>query len=319
MVRAFLIGAGATRAQYDTAPLNSDFFMKLDSSLPHIYNKITKDIKKYIGEIPLSTTNIEKVMQLSDSFPSSIKNSFMQLIHVSIYELIADSTNSTSSAISDALNEKSRQIPTLFNTLLNDTRLNDEDFFLTLNYDLYLDIEVLSHKKFIDYGIRKERVTKSHIPLNFDMRELSIYHLHGALNWYLVENRKEELIAIRDYPIAPSWRRGIPNICLLPPGKKDLNPILNEVWQVSETRLKMADELIIIGCSLNQDDLELNDLIGKFVKIKGASKVKIICNENDHVSIENYNKTIGTGYKIHPYGFNLVEVNGQNSIEFIFS
>lgn len=320
MIRAFLIGAGATRAQYETAPLNSDFFRLLDGRYPHIYNKISKNIKKYIGDIPLSNISLENVMNLSNSFPQSIKNSFIQLIHLSIYKLISDSTNSTPNAIQDALNEASEGMPTLFNTLLNeDNRLNEEDFFLTLNYDLYLDIEVLSHKKFINYGIRKERIRKHDIPLDFDKQELSVYHLHGALNWYLIENTKEEAIFITDHSIIPSWRRGTPNICLMPPGNKDLNPILKEVWQISESRLMTADELIIVGCSLNQDDKELNNIISKFVKLKGANKVKIICSENDNVSIENYNKTIGTGYKIHAYGFNLIDVNGQNAIEFIFS
>lgn len=319
MVRAFLIGAGATRAQYQTAPLNSDFFRILCDSHLNIYTKISKDIKKYIGDIPLLNISLENVMNLSSSFPKSIKNSFIQLIHLSIYRLLSDSTNSTPHAIKAALNESSEGIPTLFNTLINDDRLNEEDFFLTLNYDLYLDIEVLSHKKLIDYGLRQEIVIKRDIPLDFNKHELSVYHLYGAINWYLDENSREERIYITDIPIIPSWRRGTPNICLMPPGNKELNSILKEVWQISELRLMTADELVIIGCSLNLDDIKLNNMINKFVKMKGSNKVKIICYENDQVSIENYNKTIGKGYSIHPYGFNLIEVNGQNAIEFIFS
>lgn len=126
-------------------------------------------------------------------------------------------------------------------------------------------------------------------------------------------------IDIEKGAVLPSWRRGNNNLCLVPPGKKELYPILKQLWKVSEERLIKSDELIVIGCSLNPNDNELNSLISKFVKLKGSNKVKIITS-NDSQSINNYHRIIGQGLNLHNHGFNLINPTGyKGSLEFIFS
>ena len=223
MVRAFLIGAGATRAQYPQAPLNSDFFVMLNGIYPDIYNRINDILPSHIKDIGLSKMSIEQIMGLSGEFPESIRNSFIQSVYLSIYKLIAETTGSTENHMIEARNRTSIGYPTLFNNLLNEPRLKNEDFFLTLNYDLYLDREIMYHNMSIDYGIPKDKILEHTLQLQFNGSDLSIYHLHGALNWVFAGNNKSELI-IHNGAVIPSWSRGNPNLCLVPPGKKDKRP-----------------------------------------------------------------------------------------------
>ena len=156
------------------------------------------------------------------------------------------------------------------------------------------------------------------MPLQMIGNTLSVYHLHGALNWTFAGNNRDK-IDIEKGAVLPSWRRGNNNLCLVPPGKKELYPILKQLWKVSEERLIKSDELIVIGCSLNPNDNELNSLISKFVKLKGSNKVKIITS-NDSQSINNYHRIIGQGLNLDNHGFNLINPTGyKGSLEFIFS
>ena len=83
----------------------------------------------------------------------------------------------------------------------------------------------------------------------------------------------------------------------------------------------MANELIIIGCSLNQNDKRLIKLIQSFVSSRGSDKVKVVYKkERDDNSLENHYKTIiGSDLKIYEHGFNIIDwVSRTSSIEFIF-
>ena len=316
MTRAFLIGAGATRAQYPQAPLNSDFFAKLNAMHPDLYKSIDDNLPTHIKKKPLLEMNIEQIMNLPYDLGKSIRNSFVRAVYLSIYELLAEMTNSRKIDINHAIRGELIRFPTLFNHLINDSRLNDEDFFMTLNYDLYLDREVVHHQKSIDYGVPADEHSGVGMPLQSE-NTLSVYHLHGALNWTFVGNNKED-IAIEKGAVTPSWRKGNSNLCLVPPGEKNLYPILKQVWKVAEERLMKSDELIIIGCSLNPDDKELIDMISKFVNLRGSNKVKVIT-LNDSQLTSNYYKTIGQDLKLHIHGFKLVSPTGyKGSLDFIF-
>ena len=150
----------------------------------------------------------------------------------------------------------------------------------------------------------------------------SVYHLHGSLNWEIIRDK----INIDVGAITPQHNRLGSNLCLVPPGQKELNPVLKSIWATAEERLLKADELIIIGCSLNPEDIRLIGVIKKFVDKKGADNVKIIYLSNQlesdyqkgitqkgntitysppDPSESNYDEIIGDGFKKYTYGFNI--------------
>lgn len=83
-----------------------------------------------------------------------------------------------------------------------------------------------------------------------------------------------------------------------------------------------SDDLIIIGCSLNPEDIELISLIEKFQKEKGERHVRVI-HKTDSKDSQIYKNFINVlrGYYDHPHGF---DINGpsanpkEGAIEFIF-
>lgn len=324
MVRAFLIGAGATKAEYLEAPLSNDFFGILKKTNKPLFNKINDVIHVHLGPAaaPLEDFNVEDVMELAVNFPESNRISFLGNLHSAIYELLASRTESTSEDIKGYLRGTIQRPQALLKTLLVDSRLKKDDFFITLNYDLYLDREILSinHGK-IDYGIKEEHLGWIK-EINLSSKpDFSVYHLHGSLNWEIVNNA----IGVHLGAVRPRSSRVGSNLCLVPPGNKEFPPMLKPIWEVAENRLMEADELIIIGCSLNVKDTALIKLIKKFVNKKGAKNVKIIYKKDDLFGGSekvNYLKIVGQEITLFPFGF---FINGPDprsgrhgAIEFIF-
>jgi hypothetical protein len=173
----------------------------------------------------------------------------------------------------DAIAGRTVQEPhTLFHTLLTDPRFEPDDFFMTLNYDLYLDREVIGTTGGIDYGLPVTVAAQRRGVPQIDKERYSIYHLHGSLNW--VRNAgKLDIYLGAQLPIV--MVDGC-NLCLEPPGRKKLNATLAAVWGRAKERLHEADELIIIGCSLNPRDEDLILLVEEYRTAGRGQKIKAI-------------------------------------------
>lgn len=333
MSRAFLIGAGATKAQYTAAPLCKNFFSRLaggnTKSLFSHLDEITEPYRKdHLGSKSLVKLNVEDVMKIFHEFFSGpVKDSFLITLYQAIHQLLGPTTNSTKEYFNHYIKGQATAPPTTFKTLLENKKLNKKDFFMTLNYDLYLDREIFLYKnqRKIDYGIIKQLIEKSEMvldfPADFSHGNLSLYHLHGALNWEYGEPKKlNQKLKIHQGAINPTYSGGS-NICLVPPGQKHVkaNQILNNIWNTANCRLeKQAEELIIIGCGLNPEDTELITLVKKFVKKNGEEKVKIIykSDPSGRTVEDSYKNVIGANYKSYDHGFNLE--NKGKAISFIF-
>jgi len=317
MVRAFLIGAGATRAQYPGAPLSTNFMTRLRDDDDQLFKHIERIVNINIEPHKLIDLDLEMLMGMSYNFPSSIKDDLLESLHLAIYKLLSIATGIDDSGIYVAISAKKHRPPTRFKRLLSDNRLSTKDFFMTLNYDLDLDCEIIRMQNSIDYGIPDNMVSLRENLINPNRnQEFSLYHLHGSLNWFRINDSN---IVLKNGPFTPEVKRNGSNICIIPPGSKELNSVLKSVWESSLNRLTQADELIMIGCSLNPQDSELVNLVKSFVKKDGTNKVKIIYAENDSKSKSNYEELLGEGFVSYPYGFDVAGPKGQKgAIEFIF-
>lgn len=317
MVRAFLFGAGATKAQYKNSPLNNDFFKILWTVDKRLCKQINKDIKLEYG---LDESNLEDIINYSESLPQSNQKALFYNIYLAIHKLLVKETKSNESDIINAINVGGEL--TTFKNLLIDSRISPKDFFMTLNYDLYLDREILSNFGTISYGNFKGEL-KSTMPGN-NIRlsgkpYFSLYHLHGSLNWEILPGRRN--ITYHLGAISPRWSTTGSFILIVPPGKKEIPQQLKRIWQEANRRLKKASELIIVGCSLNLLDIDLIKLIKSFVIKKGSENVKIIHlrSENSKISENNYRNIFGKEFKLYPYGFtNNPEGSNIGALEFIF-
>jgi hypothetical protein len=101
-----------------------------------------------------------------------------------------------------------------------------------------------------------------------------------------------------------------------------LDVILKPIWKNANNRIvSEANELIIIGCSLNENDAELIKLVNKFVNKMGSKQVKVIYKKegSDNFMEEHFKKIIGNDLKIYDHGFNILDKRSKSSsIKFIF-
>jgi hypothetical protein len=327
MRRAFLFGAGATKAQFPNAPLSNDFFEKVHEVNGLLFDAIRSVITPYISG-DLRKMNIEEIMIRTLKLPLSQKRQLISNIHNAISIVLNKNT-----LIGD-IRQSYNGPETLFKTLLNDERLSEDDIFLTLNYDLYLDREIYSLNNKIDYGLNEEFIQRNIRNLNVRPdNKHSLYHLHGALNWELIGGGNK--LKITSASIVPKYTRTGSNMCIVPPGQdKQFNKILQTVWTVAEKRLMASDELIIIGCSLNPNDHALLQLIDRYRSEKGSKAIKAIYlgtsivtgqyEEKDHIlEFGNPYKNLNVDVShLYPFGFNIIgpkEMPDIGSLEFIFS
>lgn len=309
MKRAFLLGAGATCAQYPDAPVCQNFFEKLDNVNDKLHDELQNVIQPYTNNNPLRKLNVEYLMELYDKFPKSLQKKYSISLFSAIHQVLVKQTESREEDIKRHMQEL--QTPTtLLNTLLQDDRLNENDFFMTLNYDLYLDREILAVNDNINYGIPLDMIDSHHKFLD-KSAGLTVYHLHGAFNWEMSGKK----INIHLGAINPKFSRNGPNILLVPPGEKKFPPFLKKLWSEVEARLLNIDELIIIGCGVNKNDKELTNLIKKFVENRGRKNIKVVDKAEKNALLKkqmHFEEIFGGRFKFFTPGFNM------NSIEFIF-
>ena len=331
MTKAFLLGAGATKAQYPSTPINKDFFSYLRSQKEDLYMSIENAIH---SKKELEKRDLEDVMSEVEQYPESNQQLIKEALFNGLYILLGELTNSTEKYMDDyRLNLLKPQPQTIFKNLIINQKLNEKDFFMTLNYDLCLDMEIYKELGMVDYGINEfveeKRASKNgfsmpslnvgHLMPLLDEQQFSIYHLHGALNWEIVGDS----VKVHIGAIKPNYSRQGVNLLLAPPGTKKLHPVLKTIWSTAEKRLLSANELIIIGCSLNPNDVELCHLMKKFQSERGVDKIKIIyLGDRGKKSVsENYTNLVGNGFKSYPYGFVIrgPRPDIKGAIEFIFN
>lgn len=125
---------------------------------------------------------------------------------------------------------------------------------ITLNYDDVLDQayeEILKHKPDYCHVVDKG----NNIPL---------LKLHGSFNWTKIKNYGR----IKNIPIIP--------LCI---NKNYLIPPYNFIWGRAFEILAKCDVLRIIGCSLNQNDIGLIDLLFKAHLERSSYFIMEIINE----------------------------------------
>lgn len=311
MTKAFILGAGATRAVYPNCPLDNDFFDKLRSFCPDLEGRLSEELSKIMPEF--RKAGLEKVLMTieSESSPTT-KMHLREDIYKGIYRLIAEHTDSNIGFDQTFNNPK----PTTYHKTLV-SKCNDNDFFITLNYDLTLDMAVWADRadynnkwSIIDYGFSEgDKLGSNLFVVNMDHKK-SVYHLHGSLNWGI--KKDGEMKAYRS-AIPPLRSSSQLNPFIVLPGPKEYPTPIENIWNAAKRRLEGADELIVIGCSLNPGDRKLLELIGEWLIGHFGAKKKVVYLKQNKGDKWYYNEMLGEDTLFFDKGFNL------EAIEFIFN
>lgn len=293
--RVFFLGAGFSKAIDNDYPLMKELTREIEvkiseSSVAGHYNEIPEIIKN----------NVESLLTyLSKDFPW--KSDTMKYENRALYEEII---KLISQYFSNLAKESIEQTPiNSFGEKLSEYVCGhlDDCNFITLNYDLLLEVTLLGSLKkinssvdFSDFykypmgwiGSRNqdgkfgfssyEEECKPNIP--------AILKLHGSANWFWAGINPSDVIYYRN------WNRNEKDNIdmglrpyIIPP-VMDKNAFYNHVvihalWQQAEKLLKEADEICIIGFSFPQTDLSVKYLFQSALK---DSTAKIYVVNADH-------------------------------------
>ncbi len=155
--------------------------------------------------------------------------------------------------------------------------LGPSDALISLNYDTLIDNALLmgGWNPRLGYGFelprRKIRIRDSY-PKNSELEDVLLIKPHGSLNWFSrgsVKNYERVLLGRRPPRVQMSSvpranvSRGFVRLFIPPLYVKFFaNPFWRRLWERSFERLRKADALVIIGCSLIETDFHLRSIMG---------------------------------------------------------
>lgn len=297
MVRCFLIGAGASAAQSDILgligeklPLNKDFLSQLEYTCPAEFASLYEVYRDYSGNEStgsFTSLTLEDFSNLARTFEESTQKTILKTLYKSIHKLISKPSQSTLNKVELYLSGNYSGAPPYYEQLLE--TCDENDFFVSLNYDLILDRCIMRERtirnvgsKSIDYGLDPSHIrTDTTITVQND-NKFTVYKPHGSVNWQKSGGGDKIFISLgaldQDNPTNENL------VAVLPINKEPEFPS-NLLWEIATERAKKADELIILGCSLQKEDKMLIKFIDEW-KLSGNNKVKIVCSSNNRIRYE---------------------------------
>jgi hypothetical protein len=302
MTRCFLIGAGASYAVGQTMnvtiPTDTRFFETLELIDKVLYNNINRLLKPQFNDIKeLKDLTLEYVEDCADKINDKYKTQLNKELKKAVYKLLGVNTRTDDQRVIEHL---TRNIggPNLQLYDLIVENISKGDFFVTLNYDILLELAIMKKTRAIHYG---NHFGERHYPVGWG-NPVSVYKPHGSLNW-------DEGGGVTTYVLEPNRIKIATRLSAL----KD-NSLIS-IWEEAGTNLASADELIIIGSSLSKEDDRLMNFI-KAWKMQSRNKntrTKIInttsySKEHNNEVFEGYTGKLSASYD----GFH------EGSIDFIF-
>lgn len=249
MTHVYLLGAGFTRAVIgERAPLTRDLMSKLKiSKFPEIvdeYERAFPDIEQFLSTVDLRTLHFRQTNNsLSKRFDRIRQELIRQIVGLVDVDVLPVNDLEKVPVLRDFV----KRIP-------NDSRI------LTLNYDCVLDQGLWLSDRWSPRGGYHLSSFPSDDKENDSKDRILLLKLHGSCNFKDVEDDQE-------YPnieITPKIFRGIysqinsdandsPHVLVMSYVKKFHNGIMR-LWRKAIGALNEAERLIIVGCSLREED-----------------------------------------------------------------
>lgn len=285
MKRIFFIGAGATKADYPSAPLLNDLMSEIlsknDVSIKKISN-IKKFISDYFFKVDLSKNkNLPSIQDVLSFIDIALQeDGYFKYNKKELIEIRNDITYIMSKLLEEKLKKTEQSTNSLFVK-----KLTNNDAVLTTNYDIVLDNCFFSRYNNINYGVRgrfaidsdsldpKGRITPAQYLCDFDSEIVPLLKLHGSLNWLYCDRCDEfdvTLFKKGSIQCMDASVRCINKMCtdnyqslVVSPSfiKNYKNRIIKKVWDAAEKRISEAEQIIFIGYSMPEDDYAIKSMI----------------------------------------------------------
>jgi len=286
MATVYILGAGASKAVADQAPLMKDFLSSAFEAFPD--DSRIKEVRDFVCDFYLG----RRLANDAHILWPRIEDVFSQL-DLSIAQNRPLSPNHPVSKVKELrehlvyliarlLQKKLRKLDDSATRDFVRDVLQEEDTIISLNYDIIVDNALLMERRQVDYGT-EVRLAYQEYPSHWrhvNPRQgfrVPLYKLHGSLNWLycplcqaldITEGEKGALWTFRN----PKPARCVKCDCayetlIITPTllKSYANGLLVEVWRRAENRVARADHLVFIGYSLADADIEIKCMIKRAI------------------------------------------------------
>jgi hypothetical protein len=297
MTQVFLLGAGFTRAVVgEKAPLTHELMPKLDiSKFPEIredYEKAFPDIEQFLSVLDLNALHFCQINKsYSDRLDIIRENIAQQIVkQVDIDSLYVDNLDNYL-----LLKEFTLTIP-------------KDSYILSLNYDCVLVQGLYLSDRWSPFG--GYYFSPFHHPINEnDLKDkILLLKLHGSCNFRnVVENQEYPHIEINN-SIFPNIKAGIdtidnssdkgPHVIVMSYIKQFHNGIMS-LWGEAISCLRNTEKLVIVGCSLREEDTFLRFALYHFGMKKNTKKFFINIIDKGEVNCKKIKEKI-IGLVAHP-------------------
>ena len=280
MNQVFLIGAGFTRAVMgNKAPLTDEIMPKLDlSGFPEIiedYDKTFPDIEQFITVLDLRCLRFAKNNVSLSRRLNEIRDNIVEQI-VKFFDVSALSVDDLDRFT--LLKKFGKNVPA-------------HSTILTLNYDCVLDQGLWLCDRWHPGGGYYTSSSPCSDDENKKKDDIVLLKLHGSCNF------RKSLLSDNEYPVIEINDKIFPNIHASHGAVQDAGPHvlvmsyfkiyhngIMQLWRKAIESLKDADKLVIVGCSLRDEDIFLKFALYHFGMKENAKKFYIDIVDKD---IEN--------------------------------
>ncbi|MFA5339453.1 MAG: SIR2 family protein [Candidatus Omnitrophota bacterium] len=327
--KVYFLGAGATVAVSLKAPLNENLLntaLNNSTHYPDVKSEI-EDTKLFIDRI--FHRNKSTKPRLEDILSFIDYNLRTKLITIRLYNYdgLIKVRNNIIKIICAVLKESLENLDSDVTDKFAEN-VNKEDVIVSTNYDIVID-NALARRRNINYGFRLRKnifpVTWSdgtmragHSPMfEINRGDIKLLKIHGSLNWLYCPRCDEIDITVGEKGVAKYLGSEYRLCCsnenctseyeplIVTPTKFKIyeNRILKETWAMSKERISEANEIIFIGYSLPEADVEIRCLLlNGFNESTRKPKVTFVDQPKGSYAINNYKSLFGA-VKYLPIGF----------------
>lgn len=264
----YLLGAGFSHAITDNnAPSTKDLGTRLGALFPpsikEKYNFSPENIELFLTKIDLDLLENKENNKKIETARFKVTETLYQIFKTSNF------CSNTKAGI-DVSDTAKKVVGLLF---------RENDAILTLNYDCYLENLLALNGKWDPYTGYGEYLTRKHQGEE-KKKILNIYKLHGSVNFHTVVKSIDKKTGITetdiDFEINSSGdnfpkldfyceaRGSIQEYFIAPSYLKQFNyKGILQIWKEAALKIQQADVLIIMGCSLRNEDYPLIFLISQ--------------------------------------------------------
>lgn len=315
----YFLGAGATKAVTQNAPLNKDLVKKalsdfqttpeaerlnnfIETLFPwekriidnQIWNLLDYIIQE--GKSPCFEYNLEQIVALRKDLLSLVIQEFQKSlgsIDTEAYQKFVDKIKQTKSAI----------ISTNYDIIIDNALLT-----VVKNYNYGVKIRKIVTGEFgEDEGLRRPRRYPPMVSMNSGT--ISLLKIHGSLNWLYCPKCDEVDVSFGEKGVIKTLKglycsnknctKKYEALLITPTMFKNYeNRILKETWECAEKELAEAKELVFIGYALKDEDYQIRCLLMKAMlsKMDPYEKITVVERNPENAAEKKYVEHLNIKY-----------------------